>query len=73
MWQSSVKDILENEGIDIILDSSIKSCKPAAGGGGVTLAIDQAGESREITGSHVLFAIGRVSNCGYDRFRGRRN
>jgi len=58
---ASVKDILENEGIDIILESRIKNCKPATGGG-VTLSIDQAGESREITGSHVLFAIGRVSN-----------
>ncbi|MBX2822460.1 MAG: FAD-dependent oxidoreductase, partial [Rhodothermaceae bacterium] len=57
----SVKEILENEGIDIILESSVKRCKPAPGGG-VTLSIDHDGESKDITGSHVLFAIGRVSN-----------
>ena len=56
----SIKDILELEGIEICLDSSVTSVAPDGAGVAVTSA--QAGDERQLTGSHLLVAVGRVPN-----------
>ena len=56
----SIKDILELEGIEFCLDSSVVRVDPDAAGLAVTIA--QGGEERLLTGSHLLVAVGRVPN-----------
>ena len=56
-----VQDILEGEGINILLDTSARHVEPLDNGN-VSISIDQAGEVKEISASHVLVAIGRVPN-----------
>jgi len=63
-----VKDILENEGIDIRLNAEcINATKH---GSGVRVGLDCETGSREIIGTHLLWAIGRVPNTddlGFDK------
>ena len=55
-----VKDILENEGIDIRLNAEcINATKH---GSGVWVGLDCETGSREVIGTHLLWAIGRVPN-----------
>jgi len=56
----SIKEILELEGIEICLDSSVTSVAPD--GAGVAVTIAQRGDERQLTGSHLLVAVGRVPN-----------
>ncbi|MCH7891893.1 MAG: mercuric reductase, partial [Gemmatimonadetes bacterium] len=56
----SIKDILELEGIEFSLDSSVVRVDPD--GAGVAVTIAQGGEERLLTGSHLLVAVGRVPN-----------
>ncbi len=56
----SIKEILELEGIQVSLDASVVGVGPE--GDGVSVTISQAGEERQVTGSHLLVAIGRVPN-----------
>jgi pyruvate/2-oxoglutarate dehydrogenase complex dihydrolipoamide dehydrogenase (E3) component len=56
----SIKEILELEGIEFCLDSSVVRVAPD--GADVTVTIAQGGEERLITGSHFLVAVGRVPN-----------
>ena len=56
----SIKEILELEGIEICLDSSVTSVAP--GGAGVAVTIAQGDDERQRTGSHLLVAVGRVPN-----------
>ena len=56
----SIKDILELEGIEFCLDSSVRSVAPDDAGIGMTIV--QGGDERLLTGSHFLVAVGRVPN-----------
>ena len=56
----SIKEILELEGIEFRLDSSVVRVAPD--GDGVEVTILQGGEERLLTGSHLLVAVGRVPN-----------
>ena len=57
---AGVKDILELEGVEIILDSKVMNVLPEATG--VRVAVSQGGKEHSITGSHLLVAVGRVPN-----------
>ena len=54
------REILEDEGITILCASTITSVAPTDGG--VAVELQRAGSSEAVTGSHILFAIGRVPN-----------
>ncbi len=64
----AVKEILENEGVNVRLNAQ---CIAVAGrDDGVLVKIDCAQEPREVVGSHLLVAVGRVPNTddlGLDR------
>lgn len=55
-----VRDILENEGIDIRLDANCLSARRDADR--VVVGLDCAAGTREVAGSHLLLAVGRVPN-----------
>jgi pyruvate/2-oxoglutarate dehydrogenase complex dihydrolipoamide dehydrogenase (E3) component len=55
-----VADILQQEGIDI--RTNAKCLRVAGRRGGISLAVDCAGDRSEITGSHLLLAVGRRPN-----------
>jgi pyruvate/2-oxoglutarate dehydrogenase complex dihydrolipoamide dehydrogenase (E3) component len=57
---SAIQEILEAEGIAIRLNAQCASAERRGDGVAVTLSCDR--EPREITGSHLLLAIGRVPN-----------
>jgi pyruvate/2-oxoglutarate dehydrogenase complex dihydrolipoamide dehydrogenase (E3) component len=57
---AAVKEILENEGIEIRLDANCISGRQD--GDRVTVQLDCESGAREVTGSHVLLAVGRVPN-----------
>jgi pyruvate/2-oxoglutarate dehydrogenase complex dihydrolipoamide dehydrogenase (E3) component len=57
---AEVQAILEREGIEFNLDA--KCLRAARDGDGVRVYDDCKGRKEEVTGSHVLFATGRVSN-----------
>lgn len=64
----AVRAILEAEGVAMRLDAECISFAPHPQG--VTVAVDCADDDREVTGSHVLLAIGRRPNTddlGLDR------
>ncbi|MEA3120019.1 MAG: hypothetical protein QOI13_3289 [Paraburkholderia sp.] len=56
----AVREILENEGIDIQLDANCLSARRDAHN--VVVGLDCAGGNREVAGSHLLLAVGRVPN-----------
>ena len=56
----SIKDILELEGIEFCMDSSVVRVDPD--GAGVAITIAQGGDERLLTGSDLLVAVGRVPN-----------
>ena len=56
----AVREILEAEGIDVQLDANCLSTR--ADGSNVVVGLDCATGSREVAGSHVLLAVGRVPN-----------
>jgi pyruvate/2-oxoglutarate dehydrogenase complex dihydrolipoamide dehydrogenase (E3) component len=57
---AAVKDILENEGIGIRLDSECISFEPRSED--VCVGVDCASGDRQVLGSHVLLAVGRKPN-----------
>ena len=57
---SSIREILELEGIDVRLDSTVMNVAPD--GTGVAVAISQGGDEHLVTGSHLLVAVGRIPN-----------
>lgn len=59
----TVQRILEEEGIDIRLDSECISVRNA-GASGIEVGLDCAEPSRTVLGSHVLLAVGRTPNTG---------
>lgn len=56
----AVKSILEAEGVEVRLKAECINLK--ARGGGVAAGLDCADKSKEVVGSHLLLAIGRVPN-----------
>ncbi len=56
----AIKGILENEGINIRLNAECVSGEKR--GGKVTVKIDCKSGDREVTGSHILLAVGRRPN-----------
>ena len=63
-----VADILKNEGVGIELNAKCIAAKKR--GEGVAVSLDCEGGNREVEGSHVLLAVGRVPNTddlGLDR------
>ncbi|MFQ5792918.1 MAG: FAD-containing oxidoreductase [Acidobacteriota bacterium] len=56
----TIKEILENEGVQIRLNA--KCIRGDKSEDKVTVTLDCAGGSREVTGSHLLLAVGRVPN-----------
>jgi len=57
---AAIQEILEGEGIDTRLDA--KCVKVAKRGNGVAVGLSCEKEPREVTGSHLLLAVGRVPN-----------
>ena len=57
---AAITEILELEGIEVLLDSSAVSVAPD--GDGVAVRIAQGGDQRRLTGSHLFVAVGRVPN-----------
>ncbi len=56
----AIREILEGEGIQIRLNAECISARK--NGDGVTVGLDCADASREVSGSHLLLAVGRVPN-----------
>lgn len=66
----AVREILENEGIDVQLDANCLNARRDGDGDGIVVGLDCAGGGREVAGSHLLLAVGRVPNTddlGLDR------
>jgi len=59
---AAIKDILEREGIAFRLNA--KCVALARRGNGVAVEVSCDEEPREVTGSHLLLAVGRVPNTG---------
>ncbi|MCZ6631136.1 MAG: mercuric reductase [Actinobacteria bacterium] len=55
-----IQDVLELEGIEVCLESSVVGVAP--GDDGVSITLAQGGEERVLTGSYLLVAVGRVPN-----------
>jgi pyruvate/2-oxoglutarate dehydrogenase complex dihydrolipoamide dehydrogenase (E3) component len=55
-----VLDILRNEGVNVELNAECMSTEKRDAG--IALKLDCAGDSREVLGSHLLLAVGRVPN-----------
>ena len=55
----AVREILENEGIDVQLDATCLSAR--SNGNGIAVGLDCAGGGREVA-PHLLLAVGRVPN-----------
>jgi len=58
----AIKDILENEGVHVRLDA--KCIDAEKDGDQVRVKLDCDSGAREVTGSHLLLAVGRVPNTG---------
>ena len=64
----AVREILEAEGIHVLTGTAVHQAAQA--NGQITLKVSVNGEAREVQGSHLLIAIGRVPNTddlGLDR------
>ena len=57
-----VCEILQKEGVNVELAAECMTVEKR--GNGVAVKLDCAGGSREIAGSHLLMAVGRVANSG---------
>ncbi len=57
-----VLDILRNEGVAVELGAECMAMEMR--GAGVAVKLDCAGGAREVVGSHLLLAVGRVPNTG---------
>jgi pyruvate/2-oxoglutarate dehydrogenase complex dihydrolipoamide dehydrogenase (E3) component len=57
----AVRELLEDEGIDVLLNARVQRVTGKSGGS-VSIAIEQNGAAKTLTGSHVLVAAGRRPN-----------
>jgi pyruvate/2-oxoglutarate dehydrogenase complex dihydrolipoamide dehydrogenase (E3) component len=55
-----VRKILEEDGIEVLLNASARSVRRE--GNGVAITVKIGGGEREVSGSHLLLAVGRVPN-----------
>jgi pyruvate/2-oxoglutarate dehydrogenase complex dihydrolipoamide dehydrogenase (E3) component len=55
-----VKKILEEDGIEVLLNASARNVRRE--GKGVAVTVKTGGGEREVTGSHLLLAVGRTPN-----------
>jgi pyruvate/2-oxoglutarate dehydrogenase complex dihydrolipoamide dehydrogenase (E3) component len=55
-----VRKILEDDGIEVLLNASARSVRRE--GNGVAITVKIGGGEREVSGSHLLLAVGRVPN-----------
>jgi pyruvate/2-oxoglutarate dehydrogenase complex dihydrolipoamide dehydrogenase (E3) component len=58
----AVYDILSGEGVTFELGASCLAVEKR--GGGLAVKVDCAGGRRDVEGSHLLFAVGRIPNTG---------
>jgi pyruvate/2-oxoglutarate dehydrogenase complex dihydrolipoamide dehydrogenase (E3) component len=56
----AVREILQAEGIEVQLDSNCLTAR--RNGDNIVVGLDCSGGAREVTGSHLLLAVGRVPN-----------
>lgn len=56
----AVKDILEEDGIRVLLNTNASAVQPS--NDGIALTISRADEEETVTGSHLLIAVGRTPN-----------
>lgn len=59
-----LREILEDDGVEVLLESEARRAGPSSsGGGGIRLEVEtRSGKTRELTGSHLLLAAGRRPN-----------
>jgi len=57
----AVRSPLEDEGIELVLNSQLKRVSGKSGGS-VKIALEQNGAEKTLTGTHILVAAGRVPN-----------
>lgn len=57
----AIRDLLEDEGIDILLNTRIRQVAGKSGAS-VSIVVQQNGAEKTLTGSHVLVATGRSPN-----------
>ncbi len=55
-----VRKIVEQDGIEVLLNASARSVRRE--GDSVTLTVEAGGGEREVSGSHILLAVGRTPN-----------
>lgn len=60
---SAVRDLLEDEDIEIFLGAKVKRVEGRSGDS-VSIFLEQMGAQRELKGSHILMAAGRTPNTG---------
>ena len=58
----ALQDILANDGVEFLLNA--KNMAVAARNGGVVVSMNDGTTSRDVAGSHLLLAVGRVPNTG---------
>jgi pyruvate/2-oxoglutarate dehydrogenase complex dihydrolipoamide dehydrogenase (E3) component len=58
---AALKEILEDDGVQVKLQSEVVSVE-SAGDKGFTLNVRTAGQEEKVEGTHILFAAGRVPN-----------
>ena len=66
----AIREILENEGIQIRLNANCISTERAKNGSGVSIRVDCREGEPQVLGSHLLLAVGRIPNTddlGLDR------
>jgi pyruvate/2-oxoglutarate dehydrogenase complex dihydrolipoamide dehydrogenase (E3) component len=56
----AVREILENEGIEVLIDANCLTAR--RDGDNVVVGLDCVAGAREVAGSHLLLAVGRVPN-----------
>jgi pyruvate/2-oxoglutarate dehydrogenase complex dihydrolipoamide dehydrogenase (E3) component len=59
----ALRDLFEDEGIDIVLNATVKRISGKSGHS-VRIVIEQRGVERTLEGSHLLVAAGRAPNTG---------
>jgi pyruvate/2-oxoglutarate dehydrogenase complex dihydrolipoamide dehydrogenase (E3) component len=59
---ATIQEILEGEGIELQLNAECMTARQA--GERIVVGLDCGEESREVEGSHLLIAVGRVPNTG---------
>ena len=59
---AAAQEVLEQDGIRLVLGAAVRSVSPTQGGAGVRLEVATAEGTQIITGSHLLVATGRSPN-----------